>query len=146
ILRNPKRWFALMGLLAGMAGLVILVMLVFTRLFGVQTKEFRLGGSDTHILFSAVDKGTGKEEYLVIVSPQSWQRTDIEVRAGDHLSFNADGKVCIDLYSIWENVNLRQQYERELEKGKNGIHSNDANEKRVPEDFFNPAQRKSLIL
>jgi len=145
ILSNPKRWFALMGLLAALAGLVMLVMVVFTRLFGVETKEFQIGGTDTHILFSSIEKRSGKEEYIVIVNPQGWQKTDIEIRPGDRLSFSADGKVCIDLHDIMEKVDRRIGYEDKYAAEKQ-IKRNDPAETRVPEDFFNPGERESLVL
>jgi hypothetical protein len=145
VLSNPKRWLAFMGFLAGLAGLVMLVTIVFTRFFGVETQEFRLGGADTHILFSSVEKRSGKEEYVVIVNPQGWQRTDIEVRSGDHLSFNADGKICIDVSEILEKVARRLKYEDEHAR-KEGIRRDDPAEKRVPEDFFTDDERKSLVL
>jgi len=145
ILSNPKRWLSLMGLLAGLSGLVMLVMLAFTRLFGVETKEVRFGGTDTHILFSSVEKRSGKEEYIVIVNPQGWQKVDIKVQPGDRLSFSANGKVCIDLNDILEKVDRRLKYEDEYAK-KLGIRRNDPSEKRVPEDFFSDDERKSLVL
>jgi hypothetical protein len=145
ILSNPKRWLALMGVLAGLAGLVMLVMVVFTRLFGIETREFRLGGANTHVLFSSVEKRSGREEYVVIVTPQGWQRTDIEVRPGDRVSFNADGKVCVDVHDILEKVDRRLKYEDEHAK-KEGIRTNDPTEKRAPEDFFTSDERKSLVL
>ncbi len=145
ILSNPKRWLALMAFLAAVAGLVMLVMMVFTRLFGVETKEFQIGGTDTHILFSSIDKRSGKEEYIVIVTPQGWQKTDIEVRPGDHISFSADGKVCVDLHDILEKVELRIKFEDEHAR-KEGIRRDDPAEKRVPEDFFTDDERKMLVL
>jgi hypothetical protein len=142
---NPRRWFALMGLLAGLAGLVMLVMFVFTRLFGVETQVFQIGGANTHILFSSVEKRSGNEEYVVVVNPQGWQRTDIEVQPGDQLSFSADGKVCIDLNDILEKVARRLKYEDEHAKELK-IRPNDPTETRVPEDYFTPDERKSLVL
>lgn len=143
ILSNPQRWFALFLLLAGIAGLIVLVMLVFTRLFHVQVKELHLGGSNSNIVFQSIDKQAGTEQSMVIVSPQGWQKT-IEVSAGDRLSFFASGRICIDLHSIWKQTELRRQYEQELVDAHK-VNPADPNQK-PPEDYFNPEQRKSLVL
>jgi len=82
---------------------------------------------------------------MVIVNPEGWQRTEIEVRPGDRLSFDADGKVCIDLSDILEKVARRLKFEDDYAK-KLSIRRDDPNEKRVPEDYFTPDERKELIL
>src|ERR1700761_249003 len=145
ILSNPKRWLALLGLFAGMCGLVMLVLYVFMRLFGVQAKELRLGSASSHVLFESVEKGTGNAEYVVIVSPQGWQKTSIEVHPDERLSFQANGKICVDVHEVINNVNQRLEYENGIAEREH-IRRNDVNEKRVPEDYFTPEQRQSLIL
>jgi hypothetical protein len=145
ILSNPSRWLALFGLLAALAGFVLLVMLVFTRLFGVETKEVRIGGAESHIVFESVERRSGNQEFVVIVNPQGWQKTSIDVRPGDRVSFSANGKICIDLHNIWEKADLRAKYEEEWAR-KKGIKRDDPNETQVPEDYFTDEQRRSLML
>jgi hypothetical protein len=146
ILLEPKRWLALVGLLTALSCLAMLVMFIFTRLFHVQTSEVRLGGGDSHVVFQRVQERTGSGEYLVVVNPEGWQSTGVVVHPGDHISFYAGGKVCIDLNEIWERVQLRKQYEDQLARGPHGIKPDDPNETRVPEDFFTEKQKQSLIL
>jgi hypothetical protein len=145
ILTDPKRWFALMAFLAGVCGLVLVATNVASRLFGVQTKEIEFGSMGSHILFASVDKKNGGGEYVVVVNPEGWQQTAIEVRQGDHISFHADGKICIDLHDITEKVENRLRYEEEWAK-KLGIRRNDSTETRIPEDYFTDEQKRSLVL
>ncbi len=145
ILANPRRWGALFGLLVSLCGLALLVMFVFTRLFSVSAREVSLGGSDSHILFQAIDSKAGTEETVALVTPQGWQKISIHVRPGDKVSFTADGKICIDINEVVNVVHLRQQYEDEIAKAQ-GIRQGDPTESRVPEDFFTEKQKKTLIL
>jgi hypothetical protein len=146
ILLEPRRWLGLVGLLVVLSGLAMLVMFVFIRLFHVETSEVRLGGSDSHVVFQRIQESTGNGEYLVVVNPEGWQTTGIIVHSGDHISFSAGGKICIDVNEIWAKVQLRKQYEDQLAQGPHGIKENDPNETRVPEDFFTDQQKQSLVL
>lgn len=145
ILMQPAKWFSLLVLLAVISALVMLVMLVFTRLFHVQTSEVRIGGTNSHVIFERVESRTGNGEYLVVVSPEGWQRTGIVVQPGSTISFSAGGKICIDMNEIWEKVQLRKSYEEKI-ASQRGIRSNDPTETRVPEDYFTAEQKRSLIL
>jgi hypothetical protein len=49
-----------------------------------------------------------------LVHPQGWEKTDILVESGDHLSFKAEGSVNIDLAGIIENVQHRLRLEDEI--------------------------------
>jgi hypothetical protein len=87
-----------------------LVLLFFTCVFafglvyGVlrslprSTSELKFGSGS--ILFSQPTKDG--QEYVVVIPPQGWQETGISVREGDHVSFEAGGRVNIDL----EGLNL----------------------------------------
>jgi hypothetical protein len=63
-----------------------------------STSELKFGSGS--ILFSQPTKDG--QEYLIVIPPQGWQETGIAVREGDHLSFEAGGRVNIDL----EGLNL----------------------------------------
>src|SRR5579862_1477093 len=107
ILTSPKRWLSLFIFLTACAGLAMLVMLVITRIFGMQASEIRIGASDSHIVFQSVDSRTGNEDSVVIVNPQGWLKTAIIVSSGDRLTFSANGKICLDMNEIWKKVQLR---------------------------------------
>jgi hypothetical protein len=144
ILEHPQRWASLFLFCVVFSGLVIGVAWTMTKILHLRTSEVRIGSTNSRVVFESVQEGAGKQ-YVVIVSPQGWQNTEIVVHAGDKVSFQAGGKVCIDLKEIVANVELRRQFEGEV-AGSMGIKKNDPNETRVPEDFFNPEQRKKLIL
>ncbi len=143
LVTDPKRWLGLIGFLACLSVMVMLLGFAFTKLFGVSAKEVQLGQA-TSVIFESVERGTRNRELLVLVHPQGWQKTDIRVESGDHLSFNAEGSVNIDLAGIIANVQHRLQLEDEIAKKNNIIRT--PTEKRVPEDFFSPEQRQSLQL
>jgi hypothetical protein len=145
ILIDPKRWLAVIALLVFLSLLVLLVMGVFTWLFGVETKEVQFGGADSHVIFHRVDKQSGNQESVVVVNPEGWQKTGVQVRAGDRISFYANGKICIDLNEIVKKSQLLETYENKWTI-KEGIKRDDPSEKRVPEDYFTAEERKSLIL
>lgn len=145
ILMQPRKWFSLLLFLTIVSALIMLVMFVFTRLFDVETSEVQVGGSNSHVVFERVESRTGNAEYLVVVSPEGWQRTGIVVQAGSEVSFSAGGRICIDLNEIWAKVQLRKQYEEAVVR-EQGIRSNDPTENRVPEDFFTADEKRSLIL
>lgn len=146
ILMEPRRWFALVLLLTVLAGLSILILFLVTRIFQVQTAEIELGGKNSHVVLQRIQERTGKEEYLVNVSPEGWQSTGISVLTGDHITISAGGKIAIDMNEIWEKVQLRKKYEDELVNGPPFIKRDDPKENRVPEDFFTEDQKQSLIL
>jgi hypothetical protein len=143
ILTQPKKWLSLLGFLVVLCLLIVGVMIAFTYLFGVETREVELG-KDSHIIFEATDRGRGTAEYIVLVNPQGWQPSGIAVHPGDRLTFSAGGKICIDLQEIVDKVSLRKAYEEKYTK-LNNIKTDDAQEKRVPEDFFTDDERESLI-
>jgi hypothetical protein len=146
ILIEPRRGFALILLLAMLSGLAILIMFLVTRLFQVRTSEIELGEKDSHVVFQRVQENTGNTEYLVIVNPEGWQTTGIDVKTGDHVTIAAGGKISIDINDIWKKIQLREKYEDELVNGPPFIRRNDPQEARTPEDFFTNEQKKSLIL
>lgn len=146
ILMEPRRWFALVLLLTVLAGLSILILFLVTRIFQVQTSEIELGGKNSHVVLQRIQESTGKEEYLVNVSPVGWESTGIPVAAGDRITISAGGKIAIDMNEIWEKVQLRKKYEDELVNGPPFIKRDDPKETRVPEDFFTEEQKQSLIL
>ncbi|MGD0939336.1 MAG: hypothetical protein ABR905_06445 [Terracidiphilus sp.] len=146
VLTEPRKLLTLVSLLAALSGLAMFEVFVFTRLFHVEPSEVRLGGTDPHVLFQRVEERTGSTEYLLMVSPQGWQSAGVVLHAGDHVSFTAGGRVCVDMSEILEKVRLRKEYEDELVHGPPHIRPFDPEETRVPEDFFTEKQKQSLIL
>ena len=145
ILSRPKRCFALLALLGSTLAIAIVVALLFTHLFHLETSEVQFGSQGSHVVFEHDEELTGEREYLVVVSPQGWESTDVPVRAGEKVTLWAGGKICIDMNEIWNKVQLRLKYEDEIARAKN-IRRKDSTENRVPEDYFTDEQKQSLIL
>lgn len=144
-LKQPKRWFALFILLAAVLALSLGAAWIVTHMFGLQASEITVGSENARVVFQSVQKRTGDADYIVVVSPQGWQNTLIDVSSGDKVTFYAGGKICIDMDSVVEKVQLRLKYENEIAKSMK-IRPNDPTETRVPEDYFSDEQKRSLIL
>ena len=81
----------MLGLLFGAACLIPFVMFGFTRLFGVE----QIGtGDSSHIVFHGIEKKSGEEEFVIVVTPEGWQNTKINLNEGDNISFLSGGQVC----------------------------------------------------
>jgi hypothetical protein len=145
ILVVPKRAVVFVLLVSAVAVLVISTMVAFSKLFSVQPSEIRLGATNSDIVLERVEKNSDSEDYLAIVNPQGWQKSGIPIHQGDRVSLVAGGKICIDMNSIWEKVQLRLKYEDEIAQAK-GIRRDDKTETRAPEDFFTDEQKRSLVL
>jgi hypothetical protein len=141
---KPRMWLPLLGFCLLVAISAIVVAFEVPRLVSAETSELSIGGADTHIVIKSVGKH-GNGTYIVVVSPQGWQPTEIPVRKGDHIAISAGGKVCIDVGSILAMVKKRSQYEEEWATKKK-IRRNDATETRVPEDYFTESEQRDLIL
>lgn len=127
------------GILLGFAGGIL-------RVLPHQTSELKLGSGDisASILFTqATDKG---QQYTVMVSPQGWEETGIAVREGDTLTFEAGGKVNIDLEGLNESLQVRRSAERrviaaEVKAGRWEKEKNDF----VLEEHFTPEEVQNSI-
>jgi hypothetical protein len=49
-----------------------------------------------------------ESEYIVMIHPQGWQETGIQVRKGDMLRLSADGSVAIDLQGLVTSAGRRR--------------------------------------
>ena len=144
LLTDPKRWLGLFMLLGSLSLMALLISWLVTRFFGVSATEIRLGPESSRVVFESVEKGTANREILVLVHPQGWQKTDIDIEPGNHLLFKAEGSVNIDLAGIIDDVQLRGKFENEVAAKYKLIRT--PAEKRVPEDFFSAEQRQRLQL
>lgn len=78
-----------------------------------EASEVRLEVGDTKAsILLTQSKKQGDREYLVVVHPQGWQETGIPVEQGDALSFEAGGKVYIDLEGL--NLSLDARHKAEV--------------------------------
>jgi hypothetical protein len=144
VLDQPRRLVVLFLLVIGFFGLAVGAVWVVTKMLGLQASEVDIGAENAKVVFESVQKKTGNEDYVVVVNPQGWQNTGIDVSAGDKLTFHAGGKICVDMNSIWENAQLRLKFEGDIVKA-NKINPDDPTAK-PPEDYFSDEQKRQLIL
>jgi len=133
-----KRKFSYFTLLAILVpGVVMLVALVvfgqFPKWLGAERTQISIGGFETQFLFKSTS--ANKTEYLVIVHPQGWQDTGIEVEKGARMSFRAGGQIHIDFNGLKQQAEDRNIMEKRLEKSRN-LDRNSDDQKRLPEMFF----------
>lgn len=57
-----------------------------------------------------------ENEYVVVIHPQGWQETGIQVRRGDTIRLAAGGSVEIDLHGLVDSVNRRTNLEAQGRK------------------------------
>ena len=145
VLSTPRRLFWLLLLLGGAFLIAIGAVWSVVTILGLRASEVTVNGENTKVVFESVEKKTGNGDYLVVVNPEGWQSTGIDVRAGDKLTFHAGGKICIDMNSIWEVVQARKRFEDRVAKEQK-IRQNDETETRVPEDYFTTSEKQQLIL
>jgi hypothetical protein len=145
VLERPARAWPLLGLVVAIVGIAVGTTWALMEILQVKASDVTISSKDSHVVFESIEKSSGNREIVVIVSPEGWQNTNIDIHKGDKISFAAGGMICIDMDSIWEKVHLRLQYEDEIAKAHNILRDNDK-ETRAPEDFFTEDQKKSLIL
>jgi hypothetical protein len=94
-LLNDSRKLTYFTLLAILVSGVVMLMAVvvfgqFPKWLGAEKSQISIGGFETQFLFQSTS--ANKTEYLVIVHPQGWQDTGIEVEKGARMSFRAGGR------------------------------------------------------
>src|SRR6266851_3323845 len=99
-----------------------------------NASEIQIGTA--HILFSQSTKEGHK--YVVIVSPEGWQRTGIFVPAGARMSIEAGGKVQIDLTGMNEALRAARQAENRVRdaRASGKLGKNVKDDAFLPEDYF----------
>lgn len=146
LLNEPKRFYHLLAMILclGLAfALIYLVFLKVTKYSGLSPSEVQisaLGG----VRFQTTTNG--KNESLIIVRPQGWQRTKIYVKAGQHLSFEASGRVCIDMYGLIDAAERMHALEQDEAKKHPDVidpsHPETADAQKAPENFFDEDENK----
>lgn len=108
-----------------------------------ETQEFKINGVGSIVLSQPTREGG--HEYLVVIHPQGWQETAISVKQGDTLTFDAGGKIYIDLGGLNESLKLRRQLEEQLVAHDKKTHQWPAEASTLaPEDRFTLQQKFSI--
>lgn len=107
-----------------------------------SASEVQLGAA--HILFSQSTKDGDK--YVVIVTPQGWQRTGISVAEGSTFAIESDGRVHIDLAGLNDALKVRRAAEDRVTAARGAQSTaSGTNGGFIPDDYFTDAERKAMI-
>ena len=102
--------------------------------------EAQLSWGSQHILFER-HASEYETDYMVVIHPQGWQETGIQVKEGDILRISADGSVAIDLQGLVTSVNRRNKLEYRARKATPPAKWN----KLLPEDQWTPEEIESIM-
>lgn len=122
---------------------MFLVMFVFwlflTRIVGYAPTKLEIPIGKSTAFFETT---TGnRREYVIAVQPQGWQKTGILLGPNDKLSFEAEGKICVDLWGLMDAINEKHMLE---EKYREAVNNLPDNQKKGPEFFFNEGEMNGL--
>ncbi|HKD13928.1 MAG TPA: hypothetical protein VKE71_05210 [Candidatus Angelobacter sp.] len=146
ILGGWSKFFKFLLLLA----LTFVILLAFAggvlRLLPHQTSELKIGSGDLSASILFAQPTEAGQEYLVMVAPQGWEETGIAVREGDAVSFEAGGRVNVDLEGLNLSLQARHNAEErvkaaEMKAGRWEKEKNDF----VLEQHFTPQEVQSSI-
>jgi hypothetical protein len=119
--------------------LLISLLFVWIALRGVpkNATEVQLGS----VALLTQPTGNGNK-YLVIVSPQGWQETAIQVKERDTLSFEAGGKVYFDLEGLIRSLDERHKAEERVIEHEKKLGRWEAEKGQfLPEHYFTQQER-----
>jgi hypothetical protein len=110
----------------------------------LEPQEIEFSGSPRVVFKRVVD---GKQEVVIVVQPQGWQDSGIEVQQGDEIGIRADGQVNISLNGLIQHINQRQVIEQrilaDLNSGKLELRPDGS---RLPERYFTADDLQKLML
>jgi len=100
---------------------VLALAFVFGVLRFLSTKAEEVDFKGAHIEASVLFANPTREGqvYTVMISPQGWQRTGIQVRRGDTLRFEAGGRVNVDLKGLIASLEERKRAEERIRTARN---------------------------
>src|SRR5580692_1429730 len=73
-------------------------------LFEIGGAEVRVSSEGPQVFF---ETASGVKTYYVVVHPQGWQKTMIQLRKNDRVAVHAEGSINIDLYGLIDAVEKR---------------------------------------
>jgi hypothetical protein len=136
ILMDRRKFLSFLGLIGCLSIASLLVGWLVTTMLGIKTKdikELNISASGAHMLLESVTNEY--REYIVIVPPQGWQRSGIEVKKGDQIRFVAEGAVNIDLWGIMQKALKRHEFEDRITSARN-LDRQSTEPNSVPEYYF----------
>lgn len=122
------------------------VLLFFADKSGLEAGEVELSGSPRVVLQHVTEGG---REYRLLVSPAAhptpWQDTEIEVRPGDSIEIEAEGRVNINLYGLVQHVERRHAIEARIDSAlQRGTLRPGPDSSRLPERYYTELDREAI--
>lgn len=139
ILERPSKLFLASGLLLVCIVFMLLFLAAFKWMFGIGDAEWQLSAKGPEIYFQTK---SGEKRYQFTIQPQGWQRTALNLKKGDILTFRAMGRINIDTGNLIDKQQKRLKLEADTAKRFHiGVYSSD-----VPENHYSEAQLDDLRL
>ena len=122
------------------------VLLFLADMSGLQAGEVELSGSPRVVLQQVTDQG---REYRVLVSPAAnptpWQNTEIEIKPGDHVEIEAEGRVNINFFELVQHVERRHRIEARIDSAlHHGALRMRPDSSSLPERYYTERDRLEL--
>jgi hypothetical protein len=81
-----------------------------------NASELQLGATDSsHVVIRQPTKGGGSSA-VIVVAPQGWNQTSIQVREGEFYAINAGGRIQTSLYDLNLALEARRKAEDRIDK------------------------------
>ena len=134
LITDGRRAFTLLCGIVMIFALLTIFLVITLNLLGLTATDATLGSTNTKVAFTHSEGSflSHKKAYVVVVSPQGWQNTEIEVKRGDRFDVAAGGKINVNLQDIVESVRERNEEERRILAQNPGLKKDP---KKAPEDF-----------
>jgi hypothetical protein len=111
-----------------------LFLVITMHLMGLTATEATIGSTNTKVAFAHTEGSlfSRRSDYVVVVSPQGWQSTEIQVKRGDRFDIAAGGKINVNIQGIVEKVKQRHDVEDAILAKNPGLKKDP---QKAPEDF-----------
>jgi hypothetical protein len=134
ILDSWARLLKLLLIVVAIFATAWLAVITILKTLPSETNEVQFGIGQSRILLKQSAKGT--ESSLLVMSPQGWNRTAIQIKDGDSFKIQAGGKIHIDLTGLQRVLELRRKAEQrigdDIKKGTIVLQPGE-----TPEDHYN---------
>ena len=141
-LEDTGKLIRLIVLFAAAALLVVVASLLLMRFLPARSQITIPVGKSGNVVFER-QSSDYEADYVVVIHPQGWQETGIQVRKGDAVRLSAEGSVAIDLQGLVASVNRRIALEDRARALAQQRHQ-DLNQL-LPERQWTPDQIKSIM-
>ncbi|HXQ72883.1 MAG TPA: hypothetical protein VN844_20465 [Pyrinomonadaceae bacterium] len=136
ILMDRRKFLSFLALIGSLTLALLLVGWLASTMLGIKPeaiKELNISASGAHILLESVTNT--HREYIVMVPPQGWQKSGIEVKKNEQIRFVAAGAVNIDLWSVMQKATKRHEFEDKITSARN-LDRQSVDPNSVPEHYF----------